>query len=274
MSTVEQVRASVDGNTDTSTRKEKQGIQTKHYCFTYNNYDDRAKEQLEQALRQITEKFVFGKEVGESGTPHLQGYIHLKAKKRITELKYLGQTIHWEKARNIPASIEYCKKDGDYIEYGFPTVYKGDDLPTEEQLFPWQKDILEMLKEPADDRKIHWFWENKGGVGKSKFCKYLIYHHNAMVCTKGKYGDIMNLAYNYEDLKIMVVDVARNSGNRISYDAIEHIKNGTIYNGKYETGQKLINSPHILIFCNFEPDYEMLSMDRWVVSTLTAPDGA
>lgn len=79
------------------------------YCFTLNNYS-------EQELKQVQETecsyLVFGKEVGESGTPHLQGFVHFINPRTITGLKRvkgLGRA-HFEVAVAPKKAIEYCKK--------------------------------------------------------------------------------------------------------------------------------------------------------------------
>ena len=54
----------------------------------------------------------------------------------------------------------------------------------------------------------------------------------------------------------------------MSYDAIESIKSGIIFNSKYETGQKMINPPHIIVFSNFLPDVSKLSEDRWNIKLI------
>ena len=62
----------------------------------------------------------------------------------------------------------------------------------------------------------------------------------------------------------------RGYGNKISYDAIESIKNGLICNTKFETGYKAFGEVHIIVFANMEPDYEKLSEDRWEVHPLSS----
>jgi len=49
---------------------------------------------------------------------------------------------------------------------------------------------------------------------------------------------------------------------------LESIKNGLIVNTKYETGSKLFNSPHIIVFSNMSPDVSAMSMDRWKIICL------
>lgn len=61
---------------------------------------------------------VFGREVGESGTPHLQGFISFEKKIRHTAIRKLIPGAHVERARLPEEAAEYCKKDGDYEEFG------------------------------------------------------------------------------------------------------------------------------------------------------------
>lgn len=62
-----------------------------------------------------------GKETAASGTPHLQGFLILRTKKRMTGVKtLLGlPRMHLEMARGTsPQAADYCKKDGDFLEIG------------------------------------------------------------------------------------------------------------------------------------------------------------
>ena len=70
---------------------------------------------------------------------------------------------------------------------------------------------------------------------------------------------------NMDCTNLVVFDLPRNNGNKVSYSALEAIKNGLICNTKYETGNKLFNPPHILIFANDEPEWEAMSDDRFKV---------
>lgn len=57
---------------------------------------------------------VMGFEKGESGTPHIQGYIIFTRMYRLSQLKTLSPRAHWEKAKCADAA-NYCMKDGDYF---------------------------------------------------------------------------------------------------------------------------------------------------------------
>lgn len=64
---------------------------------------------------------VFGKEKGESGTPHLQGYTVFKKTQRFPGVRKLFKTdrvaLFERKGTHQQASL-YCKKDGKYFEFG------------------------------------------------------------------------------------------------------------------------------------------------------------
>lgn len=268
-SKVEQIEQKDLGNTRTKS-KAKQTIQTKNMCYTLNNWSLEQKSKLLEFSKDC-EKYVHGEEVGECGTPHLQGSFILKKKARFSEIKsILGiNEIHIEKMKGTwTQCFNYCIKDGCNL------VIKDDDYedPPEclnkEDFYPWQKMLYKLLQTKANDRTINWVWDTKGNIGKTAFTRYLGIKERACIIQKGKYADIMNHVFNTKNMKIFIVDVPRSSGNNVSYNAIESIKSGIIFNSKYETGQKFINPPHIVVFANYPPDKSKLSADRWNVINL------
>lgn len=243
-----------------------------HWCFTYNNYTELTVSSISSRLSDICKKYVFQEETGESGTPHLQGYVHLLKKQRFNTIIPEIKEIHWEHCNNIDASIEYCQKEdtrtGKVYKFGFPKPLK---LISE--LRPWQKEIDTLLKKEPDDRKVYWYYDTVGNIGKSAFTKYCVAKYNALPINSGKHSDLINMVFNYleknEELNCVIIDVPRNNGNHVSYTAIEDIKNGLIVNTKYETGCKLFNSPHVIVFANEPPDLSKLSADRWIITDIS-----
>lgn len=93
----------------------------KNWCFTLNNYNDEQVEHLRRAFEEAQAVYmVFGRERGENGTPHLQGFLQLGVRRRLGQLRNtFSDQAHWEIARGTPQeAARYCKKDGDFEELG------------------------------------------------------------------------------------------------------------------------------------------------------------
>jgi hypothetical protein len=89
------------------------------WCFTLNNYTDDEVSILDSLHPQKVKYLVYGFEKGESGTPHLQGYMQCVKKQRLTALKKLLPKAHWEAAKGSPAQNRtYCTKENNFKEYG------------------------------------------------------------------------------------------------------------------------------------------------------------
>lgn len=99
-----------------------------YWVFTLNNYTD-AERALLDGLVESNSHVAFlsyGREVGESGTPHLQGHLELTTRMRVPQLKaILGQRVHLEVRRgSFDQAQEYVEKDGDVSSFG-ERVSKG-----------------------------------------------------------------------------------------------------------------------------------------------------
>lgn len=94
---------------------------SRNWCFTLNNYtDDDAS--LFCTLPAGVKYCVVGKEVGQLGTMHLQGFLIFLNPQRLSGLtrSWFAGRAHWEIARHPWNAAEYCKKDSDYQEHGDP----------------------------------------------------------------------------------------------------------------------------------------------------------
>ncbi|ALE29743.1 replication associated protein [Anthevirus rigelis] len=92
----------------------------KSYCFTLNNYTDGELELLRVVCSEEASYAVIGREVGETGTPHLQGYIRFKKAYRFSTIKdrYLPRCHIEVAAGDADSNFRYCSKDGDFTEFG------------------------------------------------------------------------------------------------------------------------------------------------------------
>lgn len=258
-------------------KKRSRSNAAKHWCFTIK-YSSCSRSAIISVLKPICIKYIFQREKGEdSGYEHWQGYLCLKVKKRFQAIG-LPKETHFEKTRNVKCAIVYCAKHDTAVMplerevYGLK-VPRALDLISYEELRQWQKDIADNFDKPATkfDRKIHWFWEPTGGVGKSVLCKYFVDQKNA-ICMSGKgndalYGIQQYVLKNGCGPEIVIMDIPRCVGF-ISHNALEKVKNGCFFSGKYEGGMVRFNTPHLLVFSNERPDFEKMSEDRWVVKRL------
>ncbi len=268
-------RSVEDGNTDSPSTAKKQGSSAYRYCWTLNNYTETEIVSIVSTLKDLCKKYVFQEEIGDSGTPHLQGSIWLKTKKRITALKKLNQRIHWSVMRNEQASIDYCQKtdtrapDGRIWLHGFakPLV----DPLEGKTLYQFQQNIIELIKQDPDDRKVFWYWDAQGCKGKTSLAKHICMHYNALY-VQGKATDIkfgiIDMIKKRGEIDVIIMGLPRSYEQFVSYDAIESVKDGIFYSSKYESGMCMFNSPHVIILANFEPNLEKLSKNRWVVECL------
>jgi len=127
-------------------------------------------------------------------------------------------------------------------------------------------DNASIIKKEPDNRTINWIWSENGGVGKTSTAAYIERNYEGVCIANGKGTDIKNSVIthlNENNLDILIINVPRCNENYVSYAAIEEIKDGLIYSGKYEGGFANIEHPHVIIMSNFEPDTNKLSKDRW-----------
>lgn len=97
------------------------GSKSRRFVFTLNNYTEEEENNVATLFDSDRIIYgVYGRERGESGTPHLQGFCILSAPQRFSFLKnQISNRVHLEVARaKSKAAADYCKKEGDYEEYG------------------------------------------------------------------------------------------------------------------------------------------------------------
>ncbi len=229
--------------------------------------------------------YVFAEEVGESGTPHLQGAVRFKIKTRFTAVKKLfKEQIHWEKCKGSwKQNVAYCTKVRDWAKLhgNIPEAsrYKPREKRVMDAIYKdvvwrgWQKEVIDIVRGEVHPRKIYWFWEPEGNSGKSFLTKWLFMNYRCIV-GGGKKADVFHqVAMAFEkdeaaDPQLILLDIPRSAQKYCCYGAIEDLKNGFVNSGKYEGGVFCFNYPHVIVFANEEPDYNEMSADRWCVKRL------
>ena len=265
-------------NSVTKSGNTRQISPSKYWCFTLNNYSSDDLKKLDEC--NSVDKYIFQEEVGETGTPHLQGFVQFDNRVRPKNIVDFSKAAHWEKKKGtIAQNIAYCSKTSSRKPESLPFC-RGFVLPKSPRIITvlreFQKTIVDKIREVPDDRTIHWFWESRGKIGKSSLTRYLVFHHNALVCS-GKATDMKYLIVKYYEKhgsypELIVFDVPRTSEKFLSYQGIEEIKNGCFANTKYECDTVLIDFPHVVVFANFPPETSKMSADRWSVVNLRPMD--
>jgi len=252
------------GNTDAPT--------TKNACcnwvFTLKADSVTPEEVLAKCVPECA-KVKFSLEMGEGGYRHYQGMMALKRKQRMTGIKsWLGREVHLEVMRDEQASLAYCEKEDSHLEgpwgYGYPRVRKPKPVPAEWR--PWQTDILRLVENDPDERTVVWVVDRKGRSGKTTLARHICLTWNG-ICVAGKIGDVLYAATE-SNADVFVVNAARDT-SEFPYEAIEQLKDGMWFSGKYESKSKILDyNVHVLVFANREPEYRKLTFDRWVVYNL------
>ncbi len=267
-------------------KKSYKGYRSRKFSFTLNNYTKIEKKDIADFLKSSSKCYIVGKEKGKDGTPHLQGYFELKDGKTFSAIKKIKgfRRIHIEKAKGSKQqNYTYCSKDGDFITNIEPKMTKEEKRKAmldkmkkkafeaeykDTEWRPFQKKIIDLLAGEPDKRKIYWFHEPVGNTGKSYLCKYLAIKYDVIIAEGKKdniFNQVLNMIYEGRQPLIILIDIPRTQNNYMNYGAIEQLKNGFIYSGKYEGGQAIFPIPHIICFSNEEPDMEALSADRWSI---------
>lgn len=256
-------------------------VQRKHFNFTMNNYDELMIVYLQNFLSSKCDRWIFQEEIAPTtGTPHLQGYFRLKGKAYVKDICsavsgwHITALTNRKNDKGYLLPIEYCRKSLTKKPDGRSW---SKNVPEEIRVHPprdgWSMNIEDMVCQEPDERKIYWYVDKKGGKGKSALCKYLAVKYGALVmCGKAadmKYG-IMCMMNNGLTPRIVLIDLPRTFDQEyLCYTGIEEIKNGLFYSTKYESGQCIFNSPHVIIFSNDYPKRNKLSADRWIVIDIT-----
>lgn len=252
---------------------------SRKYTFTLNNYTENEYNDILNFVSQNLYQYVIGKEVGENLTPHLQGYIEHKNQIDFNLIKKVMPRAHLECARgSTKQNYKYCTKDSDFVtniiipptpEEEYNEYMKEEYKDVEWK--PWQQAVIDLINTTPSKRIVYWLWEEQGNEGKTFLAKYLDWKYDAIIAN-GKQADVFNQYREYlktKQPKLAIIDIPRSHELYVCYSTLEKIKDGLCYSGKYEGGKLRIIPHHLLIFANFEPPQEMLSLDRWRIINIT-----
>lgn len=220
-----------------------------------------------------------------TGSLHMQGSLNLH--KKVTQ-----GTLILTLARTMPgitispcsesgkvALDNYCMKEDTRVagpwkdkkatekDAAKPTLW---DVPVfnGKPLYRWQQSIVDIVSVKCkDNRTINWIVDKDGNIGKSCLAKYLYHKYKIPILPYAKAADLLNyvsknmgkLAYMFDLNRTKPTDFTSND----IYSTLESIKNGMIFNGKFQTELDTMDPPHVWVFANFHPNQNKLTSDRW-----------
>lgn len=221
--------------------------------------------------------------------PHWQVFFILNERKGMKDKmeEILGHdNFHIELANATDkACIAYVYAVNKSYEGGFVDYNKNCSIPWNYnpapvqfwnalQLKPFQQEIVDIAKSEYHRRHIYYFYEPKGNVGKTILAEYLHIYYGAII-TGGKPEDMKHAVARWEEITgtdpvIIIVDVARSDTLDVgACKAIESIKNGLFFDGKYESAMAhAFPKPHIFIFSNKPAERSYFSDDRWKIARI------
>lgn len=255
------------------------------WLLTINNYTEEDLNTITQETKKA-KAWVWQKEEGEEKkTPHIHLYIEYPNPKSFSTIKNIYPRANIEKVKYTEKAIAYCQKKHTRVEGPFFSEnLKKTDIKTELLNIEydnvvwrdWQEQVLEIIQGPINKRTINWIWSRDGNLGKSYLAKYIGLKFNCIIAS-GKTNDIFNQVLKWREenptetqLIPVIVDVAKSEYSHVNYSALEQLKNGFLYSGKYEGGTFYSLSPHIVIFANSPPKTEEMSADRWNIIELNS----
>jgi len=223
---------------------------------------------------------IVSEEVGEQGTPHLQGYCRLKDALSLLRMKYFLPRAHFKVADGgDQANQEYCKgdftkKDGTYkppsnniIEVGtmakqgarndikeIAQKIKNGEITLDELMFEYPLEYVKysrsfekMFNAVAPARsvppQVHWRW-GLAGVGKSRYC--MEKHPSHYIKDGTSWWD------NYKGEEAIIID---DFENEIPFRILLRMLDRYAYQGQIKGGYVQINSPYIYITSEYPPEH-------------------
>lgn len=284
------------------------------WSFTLNNPSESEMTHLHKMMK-LAAKHVYQLETGENGTPHVQGAVVFKSQRSFNSVKkWMGtERVYISRTRSKRGSAIYCCKKEGRLDGPWIKGYTEEQLTKTKTCMPkkqleqkiqadfnesvrakvmeryekitwkkWQQEIVDLVDQEPHERKIYWYWEKDGNVGKSFLCKYLCLT-KICVMSSGKKHDIFHQVFtmmNPEEPintkpklpEVVIVDMPRSAEKYILYGVLEELKNGMIFSGKYQGGQCIFPPPHVIVFANTPPNINSMSADRWHVVNLNPID--
>lgn len=245
------------------------------YVYDFTEKYGRKPEELINWCKKFNKKWGFQREIGEqTGYDHYQGRISLTKKLRLAELiKQYPIEGKWSLTSEASCGerfYEYATKEDTRVEGPWTdkdvALYIPRQIREITELLPWQNKVIEKIHQ-WDTRHIDVIVDKQGCIGKSILASYCCCHGMARkIPPLNNYKDLMCLTMCMPTAKAYFVDMPRaldKSKQEEFFSAMESIKDGHLWDNRYQYKEKWIDSPNIWLFTNKMPNHRLLSKDRW-----------
>jgi len=220
-----------------------------------------------------TESFSKSKDFSYTGSS--KKYTLEKAKLLIIKKGKAQAGEEWAEQGYPPHLFKKAKKDVKWAE-----AYKRQKdrrLAAEKQVisfYPWQRFLLEQLKQEPDKRTIWLVLDKNGCNGKTFFQKVLqdMLVDDVLLIPFSNTNNMLHLALKHKNYKIVFMNVSRQV-TKIDLAAVEAIKDAYVSSGKYQGQTFTGDSPHVVLFSNKPPYWKGLTEDRWKILHISAELG-
>lgn len=275
--------------------KKEDNCKGKSYKITINNYTTENLYEFSLMIKKLNPfKWVYSQEVGEQGTPHIQGYLRfLKETRRSSITRLINKGFFCELSKfhkdSSPEEMDaeqwlYCVGlvEEKNMTYNKSSKHNYECYPNEpieiledEQLRPFQKSLEDILLGDVNKNKIIWVYDEEGQIGKTEMVRRWFVKYQVPFAYGGKTTDIVNLVFNNKKYflsgknRAMVYNFGRSTKNdKIAYNSMETISDGAISNTKFEAGCFVMNKPHVFVFANCLPKFSEMTSNRWLIKTI------
>lgn len=236
----------------------------KTWMFTVNNWTP---EELDNILKWDVTRMRVAEEVGEEGTPHLQGCVTFLRKYRLAALKKLQSRAHWEVAKAIDAFNYECKDGCKVHEIDNRRQGKRSDLEGVYALVEsgkglWDNDfwllrpniqairVAEKFKDYHDPPRrigpitVIWIY-GKPGYGKSALAYDSCEGQDYYSCSDAKWWN------GYSGQDIVIIDDFR--PDWCSFRTFLRIADIYPFQVEFKGGMRQVQFTKLLITCPFSP---------------------
>lgn len=240
---------------------------SRNWCFTINNWTDSDLFGVKQIFC-LCAYGICGKEVGEKGTKHLQGYIRLRDGLTFAKVKkYLPRANLRIAFGDDLENQSYCSKDGDFFEIGevseqgkrndiasVAELIRNNEITLTDVMFEYPQiymkysrsieKMFDAITEPRTEQpKVFWRW-GLAGTGKTRYC--IEKHTDHYVKDNTIWWD------GYKQNEAVIID---DFDNNIPFRVLLRILDRYKMPIQVKGGYTQLNSPYIYITCEYPPEH-------------------